>query len=176
MITQEQEEWLEHLAPGHLVKIVPYNPHIKQAFTQIKTELQSLLGSKVEIQHRGASSMGISGKGDLDIHIPVSPNDFSTIVHDMEERYGKPGSFYKQQRARWNMSVMGFETEVFVVNADHPAWAKTILFEDFLSSHPEELERYRILKETAEGLDIRDYYRAKLEFFNEILQKASGNL
>lgn len=174
MITREQEEWLQHLTPGRPVRIIPYDPQVKVAFAKVQQELQSILGSSIDIQHRGASAMGISGKGDLDIYVPVVVTAFDQTVDTVTKHYGQPGSLYPLQRARWNLMVDGFETEVFVICSEHESWHDTLTIETYLWSHPDVMEQYRTLKEEAEGVDIREYYRRKIEFYNEILSRAKG--
>jgi hypothetical protein len=39
---------------------------------------------------------------------------------------------------------------------------------NFLKTHPEKLEEYRLLKESGNGLSVRQYYRKKLEFINQV--------
>jgi GrpB-like predicted nucleotidyltransferase (UPF0157 family) len=45
------------------------------------------------------------------------------------------------------------------------------MFEEYLKNYPDELERYRVLKEESNGKTMREYYRRKIEFINEILIK-----
>ncbi len=44
-------------------------------------------------------------------------------------------------------------------------------FENYLKEHPQALEEYRKLKELGDGLSTREYYRRKIEFINDILEK-----
>jgi GrpB-like predicted nucleotidyltransferase (UPF0157 family) len=174
MITAKQEEWLQKLALGNPVAIVPYDPQIKQAFAKIEAEVESFLGSNYPVFHCGASSLGISGQGDLDAYIPIAPPEFDCIVQKVTDHYGQPGSFYPLERARWNSVINGFKTELFVINKAHSAWTDSVLFENYLKNHPQELDRYRLIKEQADGQERRQYYRRKIEFINEILAKAQA--
>lgn len=170
MLTKEQEEWLNHLSDTHTVKIIPFNPKVKSVFQKIKSEIQSKLS--VEVLHRGASSMGISGKGDIDIYIPIAEKDFEDTFEKLSGILGKPGSHYPNQRARWNRDDEGFEVEIFLVNTSHESWLKSVAFENYLLSNHEALQEYRIIKEEAEGLSTREYYRKKIEFMNKIIDLA----
>lgn len=174
MLTQKQEEWLNHLSDTNKVKILPYNPKVKDIFEVEKEEIQSILGKDVEVVHRGASNMGISGKGDLDLYIPVKVADFDIYLNKLVKSFGKPGSLYPSERARWNKEVDNIEVEIFLINKEHPAWIESSIFENYLKTHSEALEEYRIIKEKAEGVSTREYYRIKLEFMNKILELAKN--
>jgi GrpB-like predicted nucleotidyltransferase (UPF0157 family) len=63
----------------------------------------------------------------------------------------------------------GKHVDIFLVNETNVGWLNGINFENYLRSHPETLEQYRLLKEVGHGLSSREYYRRKTEFFNEIL-------
>lgn len=63
--------------------------------------------------------------------------------------------------------------ELFVINKEDKGWTDSCIFEDYLKSHPEALEAYKVLKEEGAGLSTQEYYRRKTEFINEILEKAA---
>lgn len=171
MLTDKDLEWLNHLSDTNQVKIIPYNPKVKEIFAKQKKEIQQTLGQGVSVQHRGATNLGISGKGDIDIYIPTSKDQFDIYLNQLKSLLGEPGSLYSYERVRWNREDEGFEIEIFLMNKDHPAWLKSVAFEDYLLSHSEELEKYRKLKENAEGVSTREYYKRKIEFINDILER-----
>lgn len=175
MLTSKQKKWLDHLSDNNHIKIIPYDIKTKNVFNTIKQEILSFLGEDAEVLHKGATNMGISGKGDIDVYIPVEPSDFDQKYIKIKNIYGEPGSFYPLERVRWNKEVEGIEVEIFLINKTHPGWTESVLFEDYLNSHPEALNDYRSLKENAEGVSTREYYRRKLEFMNKILEKAKSS-
>ena len=171
MLTKEQETWINHLSDVDKVNIVQFDPIVYEVFGAQKEELDKVLtGEKVQALHRGASSMGISGKGDVDIYIPVDETDFEQIVQKLKDFYGEPGSHYAKKRARWNKVVGETEVEIFVINRQDESWTKSVIFEDYLRTHPDALHEYRKLKEDANGTTVREYYRRKTEFINKILE------
>ena len=169
MLTAEDEVWLNHLSDTNQVKIVPFDPQVKHIFSQIKQEIQSALGENISVLHMGATSLGISGKGDIDVYIPTSPEQFSLKIKKLEQIYGKPGSLYPLKRVRWNKLVKGIDVEIFLVNQDHLSWKRSLAFENYLKQHPEALDEYEKLKEDLAGVSTREYYRRKIEFMNKIL-------
>ena len=175
MLTKKQVEWLNHLSDSNKVKIIPYDPKVKKVFQKQQKEIQSLLGPKTLVLHKGASAWGISGKGDLDIYIPTTAEQFARYFEQLKEILDEPGSYYPLERVRWNKQVDGIETEIFLVNKDVPFWKDSLIFWEYIESHPETLEEYRKLKEAAEGMSTREYYRVKIEFYNKTLESARNN-
>lgn len=169
MITEVQGKWLAHLSNKDMVTIIPYDCAAPEKFKKIKEQIHELLGNKVCVEHHGASSLGISGQGELDIYVPVSVLEFDQFVSQLAIIFGKPGSLYPLERARFVSYVDGTKAEVFVINNQSQGWLDGIEFEAHLKSNPKLLKKYEILKEKASGLSIREYYRKKIEFINEVL-------
>ncbi len=170
MITPEQEKWLEHLSDDDHVKIYLFDPCSREIFEKIKKQIQSGLGENIEVVHRGATALGISGQGELDVYIPVSEHDFNSVTILVEKLFGKPKSFYLLERARFVTSVDNTKVEVFVINNKSKSWLDGIKFEEYLRNNPEALDAYKKLKESGDGLSTRKYYRRKIEFINSILK------
>lgn len=172
MLTKADIKWLNHLSNSKKVKIVPYNPKLKEVFEKQKREILAILGQNVEVLHRGASGMGISGQNEIDLFIPVSLDFFDEIVNKLKKIYENPKSFYPKQRVRFNRQQDKTTIEVFVVNKDSKNWKRSTAFEDYLKSHQGALEAYGKLKESNNGIGIKEYYRQKMEFTNDIIDKA----
>ena len=107
MLTEDQVKWINHLSATNKTIITPYNPKSKILFKKQKTELHKILGKDITIVHRGASNLGISGKGELDIYIPVPVDKFDELLAKLIHAYGEPGSLYSLERARFNRKVDG---------------------------------------------------------------------
>lgn len=173
MLTDQDEQWLQHLSTTHKVKIIPYNPKVKEIFEKQKEEIKSILGKDIEVVLKGAVSLEIPGKGELDIYIPVSVECFDNYLEKLVTVYGIPGRLYPNLRARFNRKIEKTEVEIFLINKASPDWIKGNIFEKYLKSHPSALKEYIKLKEKSKGLNTRGYYKKKLEFYNMILEKAS---
>src|SRR3990167_6273410 len=102
MLTKQQENWLNHLSDTNKVKIIPYNPRVKEVFKQQRAELQKVLVEDAQILHKGASAWEISGKGDVDIYIPIEVENFDNYFDRLKQMLGEPGSHYHHERVRWN--------------------------------------------------------------------------
>jgi GrpB-like predicted nucleotidyltransferase (UPF0157 family) len=171
MLTEKQEKWIQHLSDESIISIIPYDPNCLTQFYKVKSIIQSKLGEQQNVEHRGASSLGISGQDEIDIHIPVSEKDFNNIIIPLVELFGPAKGYYPLERARFNTTVDGKKIEIFILNEESPAWTEGQKFYELLKNNHTVLEKYRILKESLNGLTTREYYRRKLEFMNEILEK-----
>lgn len=173
MITPEQEKWLSHLDDSDSVKIYPFDPTSAEKFEKVKKQTQRLLGEDVNVKHRGATSLGISGQGELDIYIPIAEEKFDEFVSLVEKLFGKPGSIYPLERARFVTYIDNTKAEVFVINEKCAGWLDGCKFENYLKENPDALDSYQKLKEEGRGLSTQAYYRRKIEFINDILDKVN---
>lgn len=173
MITKKQQKWIDHLSDTDKIKIVPFDPTSEVKFQKIKQKIRDFLGKDISVFHRGASSLGISGQDEIDIYVPVPPAQFNSLIEPLKKLFGKPTSHYPLERVHFVTEVDSKHTDIFLINEDSEGWKQGVAFENYLKSHPETLEAYRKLKEDGNGLSGREYYRRKLDFFNNILTKCS---
>lgn len=173
MLTPEQQARLARFRDDDQVEIVPFDPRCLERFEKLKAILKFTLGENIDVQLRGSSFLGISGKGELDIYISVPPEQFDVTVIEMERFLNSsPKSLYPLDRARFIALTDGVEDEIFVVNKEGKSWGKNLVFENYLLEHRDVLKEYERLKEGKAGLSTRAYYIAKEEFIGDILKKA----
>jgi GrpB-like predicted nucleotidyltransferase (UPF0157 family) len=168
MLTEEQQKRIEHLSSTNKIKIVPFDPTSQEKFEKIKSQIISKLGSSATVLHCGSSGLGISGKDEIDVYVPVSPTRFDSTIALLRELFGEPGSYYPLERSRFNAKVDAKYIEVHVINEESKIWLNNIRFEEYLKTHPETLEEYRVLKESLEGVTTKEYYAKKTEFINKL--------
>lgn len=171
MLKKDQKKWIDHLSDDSKIKIVPFDTSSQEKFEKVKLLIQSKLGNEIQIEHRGATSLGISGQDEIDIYIPVLPDEFNKYIKLLTELFGKSRSYYALERARFATSEKGKRIDVFLINKEGSGWTENLRFENFLKEHPQVLEEYRKLKESGDGLSTKEYYRRKIEFINDILEK-----
>ncbi|MCX6793396.1 MAG: GrpB family protein [Candidatus Falkowbacteria bacterium] len=169
MINQEQQAWLNHLNDSDHVKIIPYNPSVKEVFQIIKAELIKILGN-IRISHRGSTALKISGQGEIDLYIPVSKKDFNITIKKLEKYLGKPGSVYEFVRARFVKYIENTKIEIFVINKNDEGWKASVRFEKYLKNNPRVLKEYERLKIKANGLSTRKYYAIKIAYINKVIE------
>jgi len=175
VLTREQEEWINSLNYADKVVIKPFDPTAESKFQTVKKQIQAELGPGQEVKHRGASSLGISGQDEIDVYVPVKPEEFNGLMPHLEKLFGPPASLHliPLDRVRYVTHVEGKRVDVYLMNKESTSWLNGMRFEKYLITHREILERYRILKEECAGLSTRAYYRRKVEFINAVLELAA---
>jgi GrpB-like predicted nucleotidyltransferase (UPF0157 family) len=171
MLTPAQQKWVDHLSDTDKIKIFPYDPTVEEKFQKIKFEIQSVIGTEFEILHRGASALGISGQKEIDIYIPMPAETIEELAPKMEVVFGKPKSVYVLERTKFIAKIDTTKIEIMLTNQKHQSWIDGEKHFNYLKQNPEELEQYRKLKEDGDGVSVREYYRRKIEYINEILSK-----
>jgi len=166
MLTQEQEKWVSHLSDTKKVSVVTFDPTCEEKFLIIKNELQKLLGNSQAIEHRGASALKISGQDEIDVYVPVSPEEYGATVEIIKSKYGESNSNYSLKRTHFITEIEGKHVDIFVVNKNDSDWIDSELFYNYLLTHPDILGNYKKLKENASGKSLREYYKGKIEFIN----------
>ena len=176
MLTPDQEKWINQLSDQELVVIQPYDPTSPGKFESVKCKIQAVLGSEAKVVHRGATGLRISGQNEIDAYVPVPSEQFDTLIPVLTAAFGNPRKVFPNDRARFAIYEEGKRVDVFLINQNCPGWINGIKFENYLRTHPKILEQYRILKETGHGLTMKEYYRRKTAFFNEIVAMADQEI
>lgn len=171
MITVDQQKWINHLSDKDRIVIKPYDSSCNEKFEKVKNIIQSVLGDKSEIKHCGATSLGISGQDEIDVYIPVVKKDFNKYIPKLTQLFGEPRSHYPLRRARFVIEIDKKHIDVFLINSEDDDWINSVKFENYLRNNQKYLDKYKRLKENGNGLSVRDYYKRKTEFINEILKK-----
>lgn len=174
MLTPAQEKWIANLSDQDTVTILPYDPSALQKFEAVRQKLLEILGPDARIEHRGATSFGISGQDEIDVYVPVSAVQFNAMFPLLEAEFGSPRSHYAGDRARFVTIADGKHVDIFLIIETSQSWINGDRFDAYLRSHPEALEKYRQLKEAGHGLSVREYYRRKTGFINQVLALADG--
>jgi GrpB-like predicted nucleotidyltransferase (UPF0157 family) len=174
MLTDVQRKWIDHLPDDDTTVILPYDPISNEKFEAVKKRIQDKLGKDIVVLHHGAASFGISGQDEIDVYVPAPEEKFEEMILRLATVFGKPKSVYPY-RVRYYVREGGKKADVYLVNESAKDWKDSLIFKKHLETHPVDLERYRILKEESNGLSSREYYRRKIEFINEIVEKANGN-
>ena len=171
MLTKKQKVWLEHLSNEKKIVIGPFDPTAEQKFQIVKGQILSILPT-ISVQHRGATSLGISGQDEIDVYIPVSASKFNLLIRPLTKLFGNPRSVYSLERIRFSTSVDGKHVDIFLINKTSDGWINGVKFEKYLKSHANALSKYRELKENGNGLSVKEYYTRKNIFINKILKMA----
>lgn len=139
---------------------------IGKLFLEQKIFLESLIPYVVDIQHVGSSSiLGALSKGDLDIQIRVSSENFEKIKEILNL------NFKSKRQELWNegFSIFGNEEKgisidymITTIDSSADDFYKV---RDFLRKNPAMLARYNEVKKIYHGKNYSEYRIAKSEFF-----------
>jgi GrpB-like predicted nucleotidyltransferase (UPF0157 family) len=171
MLTASQKNWIEHLSDTDKIVIKPYDPTASQKFRIVKEKIQKLLGKNVSVKHCGATHLKISGQDEIDVYVPAFVKDFDKLTIQLKKLFGEPGSTYPLEKTRFKTFVDNKRVDVFLINKEWSGWTNCVKFEKYLKTHPKILTEYRLLKESGNGLSVREYYKRKLNFLNKIFVK-----
>lgn len=173
MLTPLQEKWIESLS-DRKISIVPYDDRSEQLYTKIRDKVHDILGQGVTVEHCGASSLGVLGQDEIDVSILAHEDQFDEYVQKLEKVFGPVRSRYSD-RARFEVREDGKKIDLKIVDMNHRNYRESKVFEDHLRRNPEDLEIYKNLKAECNGMKLKEYYRRKTEFLNEILEKYETN-
>lgn len=171
MITTKQQKWINHLSDKEKVIIKAYDPSCVEKFEKIRDKIRNFLREDIEVKHCGATGLGISGQDEIDVYVPVVKKIFNDYISKLTQLFGEPKSHYPLERARFVTEVDKKHIDIFLIDSECEGWTNCIKFENYLINNPESLKIYKELKESGNGLSVREYYTRKLEFINKILKR-----
>ena len=169
MLTLEQQEFVNR-RPDANIKIIQFDPTSDEKFEEIKREIQSILGN-VEVLHRGSSGLGIAGQAEIDVYIPTFAEEIPRLTMQMKEVFGEPKSIRVDERTKFIKFIDKTMIEIILVNKLCKSWIEGELFFDYLEKNKDFKNKYEELKAVGQDLSIKEYYRRKFEFMNEIVNK-----
>lgn len=164
------------------VRLEVHNPKWTKMFEIEAGELRRIFGSlAIDINHVGSTSIpDICAKPIIDIQVSLrSLADFEQVRHQFEQApYSvKPDPVPDEQLVR-----KGEETNrlflIHVVEKGSERYTNTLLFRDYLLSHPETAKAYEALKielATKYANDRPSYTAAKSDFIQGVIKQAKAN-
>lgn len=157
-----------------------YDPQFPQLFEAEKKRLEQFLTTEDIIEHFGSTAVpGLGGKGIVDIYILTQSDRLQRVFQGLEQvgyearpNAGSPTRFvyvreivHDGEKERYHIHV----------SANREEYEKDILFRDWLREHPEDKEKYALIKQKAakEANQSKDeYMKIKSPIIQEILAKA----
>src|SRR3989344_1100416 len=170
MLTENQEKYLQKISADKTVRIVSFDPKISGIVQEIKDKVTNA-GINLEVKFMGASALGISGQGDIDLYIFCSEKDFQIYLPKLEEIFGP-----KVQGitiVKWQLEKEGHEVEMYLTDPNTPSMQEQIKVFEILKNDPLLLKEYEEIKSSADGQSFREYMKRKYEFFNKILSPST---
>jgi GrpB-like predicted nucleotidyltransferase (UPF0157 family) len=148
------------------VPIKPFDPRSREIAENCLEQLKTLLaGLKVELLHRGSTRFGIAGKGDVELGVYPSNEDWSRVLMRLESRYGQAGNV-EENYVRFNSMLAGCDVEIIVLMGYRAEVDQKLT--GYLLQHPELLKEYERLKSRC-AFSRREYQIQKDRFFRRII-------
>lgn len=144
------------------VIVLPYDPAWKDAFEEIKGEIESALGDLIlGVEHVGSTSVeGLSAKPCIDVDVVIQDYSvFAEVVRRLEAiGYSHEGDLGIRDREAFRYSDKPhlLTHHLYVCPRDSRELHRHLTFRDFLRSHPEAAKQYSQVKERAAQLFPED--------------------
>jgi len=166
------KKWFMKFSDVKKVDIAPFNPnHVVLAEAYIR-KLQKTIGGNVEIEHRGATALGISGKGEIDLDVRAPSNRFDSILKKMMDHHFPEQGKIEHNRVRFNDKYRGIIIEIQLVRKGSVIDRDDTTVFNYLNDHPRTLKQYEKLKIKYSNTSKREYYVQKDKFYRRIIKKA----
>lgn len=171
-----ENPWVAGQPKAELIEVQAYDANWPVLYQRLSQDILEALGDKaLTIAHVGSTAViGLPAKPVIDIDVLVAdPEQEEDYVPALEalgyelsirERSWYQHRMLRQEDPRVNLHVFG---------PDCPEHIRHILFRDWLSTHPEDLQRYADAKTQAkEGVsNVRDYNQRKQAVVRDIYRK-----
>lgn len=168
MLTPAQEKYLLTIPEDKKVMVQKYDPRTSQIVEGIIQQIK-LVEPNLEIKFMGASALGISGQGDLDIYVFSPRSEFDQHRENLEKVFGKPA--INGTSVKWEFTKEGHNVELYITDPSDKALQEQVKIFEILKSNKDLLKEYEALKENAKDLSFREYQRRKYEFYNRLLNE-----
>lgn len=166
MLTKEEIEYLKKIPQEKRVVHKPFDPKTPEIVTELVTKIKSV-EPNLEVIHLGASSLGISGQGDIDLSILCAESSFSIHAKNLEKVLGKPVP--GKSITFWHFNRNNHEVEIYLADPNKASTSRQLEVHEILKNNSELLNQYQQLKESYADQPYREYQRQKYEFYNKIL-------
>jgi len=167
MIIRDELEFLNKIPANKMVKIYPFDTHIIKTVEEIITSIKKIYPN-LEVEHMGASALGISGQNDIDIYAFSDPSDFEKYLLGLATLFGEP--LHKHETfIEWKFKKDNLDIEFYLTSKDSESIKKQIAVFETLKNNKELLKEYEELKAKMNGKSFREYQEKKYEFYHEIL-------
>lgn len=159
------------------VVVVPYDEAWKNAFEEIKNEIEAEIGDLIlGIEHIGSTSVeGLSAKPCIDIDVIIK--DYS-VFDAVAKKLGTIGYIHEGDLGIQDREAFKYSNKphlmmhhLYVCPQDSKELHRHITFRDFLRHNPEAVRKYSLVKEKAAELfpcDINKYIEYKTPCIAEL--------
>lgn len=152
------------------VELFPFDPQSRVIASKYQKKLAAVLQENslsvnLQVYHRGSSSWGILGKGDIEIGIIPDPVDWFPLIISFSQYYKGLGNL-DDEYCRFNDVFAGYEIEIILMKGK-TAEIDLTLHEAMQHSEKLRLEYAAVKQKFA--YSEREYNRAKDRFFRKVI-------
>jgi len=169
MLSWDEEDYLNKIPEDKVVKIFPYSKEIEGIVEEITNKISSVL-PKLKVKHMGASSLKMSGQGDVDIYIFSNQKDFDKYKPVLVRIFGNPKS-EKYDSIAWKFEDKNHEVELYLTDPTSIPMQRQMKVFEILRDDLILRKEYEELKANMNGKTFKEYQRKKYEFYHKILDK-----
>jgi len=168
MLLKEQEEYLQAIPDGAIAHVHSFDEHAREVALRLIEDLKIAL-PEATILHFGSTKTGIAGENEIDIGV-IARDTFMTAKHTLSGMFGDPVLVDgKEHLVRWTPTREGFPVELFLMAKLSPRIQEYLDTQRLLEARGDLRSQLERLKFSFDGKSLRDYTKAKFEFFNSIL-------
>jgi len=165
-LSPDEENFLGKIPDDKMVVIRPFDPEIPKITEEIINKVHSA-APELPVRHMGASALGISGQGDIDIYILCPKEDYEKYLPDLENAFGPRD---KKSVIEWSFQAGGHDVEMYLTDPSSEAMRKQIKIFEALRQNKHLRNEYEKLKENMNGRSFKEYQRRKYEYYHRILK------
>ncbi len=167
MLSEAQAKYLLTIPDDKTVTIYPFTLELEAIAEELVTTAQKAVPDLL-VRHMGASALGLSGQGDLDIYILCSQDQFDSHLPALIEVFGEPTK-RGETSIKWAFEKNGFPVELYLTDPSSEAMQEQMKVFELLRDNEDLRKEYELLKEQMNGRSFRGYQTVKYEFYNRIL-------
>jgi len=170
LLTSDQKKYLKKIPISEKVVFFAYDPKTPEIVREIIFKIKNAIpGAKVYFM--SASALGISGQGDIDISVLTSTKNYPKYLRKLKNLYGEP--IPETSVIEWKFTKNKHEISIYLDDPEKTSIQKQIKVFNLLKKNKPLLEEYQRIKAKASNLSLREYQKAKYEFYNRILKNSN---
>lgn len=168
MLTKDQKNFLKTISPSKRARIKPFHPKIKGIAQRLIRRI-NVIAPNLDVKFIGASALGISGIGDIDLFVLCPIRQFKKYIKALTAEFGKPRHIAKTF-IEWKFLRKGHDVEIYLTGPRSGLVPKQMKLFQVLKCNAKLRREYQKLKESYDGKSFKAYQKAKYEFYNRILK------
>ncbi|KKQ75384.1 MAG: hypothetical protein US96_C0012G0013 [Candidatus Woesebacteria bacterium GW2011_GWB1_38_5b] len=164
MVSLEEEKFLQSIPDPKKVFVKPFDPKVKEIGESIISKIKKQF-SELEVLFMGSVALGIAGQNDIGIYALCEPREFDKFLPALKKIFGNPTKTH-DTFIEWNFLEGGYQVEFYLTK---PPQRQIDIF-NVLKNDQKILKEYEDLKLSFNGKRMRDYQKAKYEFYSKIMK------